>query len=236
MAVATVKPVSLRTRGERSTPGDSRWLNPEPSGSDTRASEQCAGSPSAPEPTDEVLLQRIAADDDAALRLFYRRYAGLVFSLARRMLGDQGRAEEVLQETFVRVWRAAITYDPARGRPETWVTTIARNLAISILRKGQPPAFLGDVLAEVTALPDDRNDPEEAAWIKARRRIVRDAIEQLPEQQRRVVLLAYFGGLTQAQIAERLGEPLGTVKSRLRLALRRLAGLLQPELNDDLRA
>lgn len=167
------------------------------------------------------LLRRIANDDDAALRVFYRRYSGLVYSLARRILRDDARAEEVLQETFIRVWRAAITYDPARGSPETWVVTIARNLAFSALRQ-RKEVFLAEAAAEELPAEDAQTDPEEAAWQSARRSLVRKAIVQLPAHQRRVVLLFYFDGLTHGEIAARTGQPLGTVKSRLRLALRHL--------------
>lgn len=181
--------------------------------------------------TDVELLRRIADDDDQALRLFYRRYAGLVYSLAFRMTHDASRAEEILQETMVRVWRAAATFDPSRGRPETWVTTIARNLLLSALRK-QQPISLDEHEELASALEDDHDQPDQMAWMNARRQLVREAVIKLPVNQRRVVLLAYFDGLSHAEIAERTGEPLGTVKSRLRLGLRRLESSLRSVLSD----
>lgn len=190
--------------------------------SDAAALEACS---------DSDLLQRIADDDDAALRVLYRRYSGLVYSLAWRMLGDQTRAEEVLQETFIRVWRAAITFDATRGRAEAWVVTIARNLALTALRKSRD-ASVEDHLDEAAAIADGQDGPEQAAVSNDRRRIVQAAVAQLPENQRQVVLLAYFDGLTHNEIAERTGEPLGTVKSRLRLALRRLQGTLRATLGE----
>lgn len=181
--------------------------------------------------TDLDLLRRIADDDDQALRLFYRRYAGLVYSLAFRMVHDASRAEEILQETMVRVWRAAATFDPSRGRPETWVTTIARNLLLTSLRK-QRPISLDEHEELASALEDDHDEPDEIAWLNVRRQLVREAIAKLPDSQRQVVVLAYFDGLSHAEIAERTGEPLGTVKSRLRLGLRRLESSLRLALAD----
>ncbi len=181
--------------------------------------------------TDEELLTRLAQEDEEAMRAFYRRYAGLVFSLAQRVLGDQARAEEILQETMLRVWRMAGSYDITRGRVDAWVVTIARNLTISMLRRDRnAPIFARlDDLGDVQDIADD---PEEAAWLRARRELVREALLQLPLAQRKVVLLAYFGDLSQSEIADRTGEPLGTVKSRLRLALRRLEPLLRVGAHD----
>ncbi len=184
-------------------------------------------------PADDVaLLGRIAADDDAALRLFYQRYGGVVFALSLRMLRDQSGAEEVTQDTFVRVWRMAHTFDPARGRAEAWVITIARNLALSRLRQAhenvpEAPIETMDLLA------DEGMNPEDLAWVSARRQMVRAALGQLPAAQRQVVVLAYFDGLTHAEIAARTGDPLGTVKSRLRLALKHLEAILHPELREE---
>lgn len=183
------------------------------------------------EPTDAALLRGVAADDEQCLRIFYRRHAGLVYSLAYRMLRDGTRAEDVLQETFIRVWRAAITFDPARGSAESWVVTIARNLCLSALRKARH-AGLDAHLDEASLVPDDGETPEQAAWTSARRELVRAAVERLPEQQRRLVSLAYFDGLTHVEIAARTGQPLGTVKSRLRLALIHLRRSLRASLGD----
>lgn len=180
---------------------------------------------------DAVLLRRIADDDDEALRQFYQRYAGLVYSLALRMLHDSARAEEILQETMVRVWRAAATFDPSRGRPETWVTTIARNLLLTAVRK-RPALSLDEHEELASALEDEADEPDQIAWMNARRELVREAVTRLPDNQRRIVLLAYFDGLTHTEIAERTGEPLGTVKSRLRLGLRRLENSLRTALAD----
>jgi len=181
---------------------------------------------------DKELLHAIAKDDDVALHTLYQRYGGLVYSLAYRMIRDQSRAEEVVQETFIRVWRTANTFDVERGRVEAWVVTIARNVTISLLRK-EPAKPTEDYSAEVNALVDEQAGPEDAAWINDRRQIVREALHEIPEAQRRVVIMAYFDGLTQAEIAEKLCEPIGTIKSRLRLALKRLEQLLKVRLADE---
>ncbi len=181
--------------------------------------------------SDAALLRGVAADDEQCLRIFYRRHAGLVYSLAYRMLRNGARAEDVLQETFIRVWRAAITFDPARGTAESWVVTIARNLCLSSLRKARS-ASLDAHLDEASEVPDDGETPEQAAWRNARRDLVRAAVARLPEQQRHLVALAYFDGLTHVEIAARTRQPLGTVKSRLRLALIHLRRALHASLGD----
>lgn len=224
MATVLQFPAPSAAGGADATPAERTSSDHDPTTHSSRA-------PTPDATGDAELLQRIAADDDEALRIFYRRYSGLIFSLAWRMLGDEARAEEVLQETFIRVWRAAITFDPTRGRVETWVVTIARNLALTTLRKRRT-ASIENHLDEATAIPDERDDPERAASTNDTRRIVREAVAQLPANQREVVLLAYFDGLTHAEIADRTGEPLGTVKSRLRLALGRLQSTLRATLGD----
>ena len=226
-AEGTVRATPPRVRGEFHTPTEGHGLER----TDTRSAN--CGTPDGyqHEQDDVALLRRIASDDDQALRVFYQRYSGLVYSLAYSILSDTTRAEEVLQETFIRVWRAAITFDPARGRPEAWVVTIARNLAFSALRRSralpqtEPPE-------EMLIADDPDSDPEEVAWQSARRSLVQQAMLQLPEKQRQVVVLAYFDGLTHVEIAERTGEPLGTVKSRLRLALRHLHDSLHVALGE----
>lgn len=181
--------------------------------------------------SDQELLRRVASDDDEALRLVYRRYSGLVYSLALRMVVDRSLAEEIVQETFIRVWRAAITFDAERGRVETWIVAIARNLALTALRRDRPLS-LDDRGDWAGPLADENDSPESVAWRRARGEMVRGALLSLPEPQRRVIYLAYYQGLTHTEIAERTGEPLGTVKSRLRLALRRLNVALRDTLGE----
>ena len=184
-----------------------------------------------------ITLGRRDAAAEAALAVLYERYAGAVFGLAVRMLGDAAAAEEVLQEAFWRVWRYAGNYEPGRVRFVTWLLRIATNLAISEQRKRArrprtssltPPVNLGESEDELGTA--DVADPDPAVpdqvWHAEQRRAVTAALASLPQAQRQAVELAYFGGLTHAQIAARQGAPLSTVKTRLALGLRKLADFL----------
>ncbi len=199
---------------------DARFPRPEYTPCDTAAREF----------DDASLLQLVGANNDYALRQLYSRYSKLVYALAFRLLRNQTQAEEALQETFIRVWRAAVTYDPARGAVDTWITTIARNRALSMLRK-QRETSLFEAVEWVATEDDEQSDPEIVAWMHARRDMVRKALDELPWNQRVTIMLAYYQGLTHLEIAACTGVPLGTVKSRLRLALGRLGALLAPALN-----
>jgi RNA polymerase sigma-70 factor (ECF subfamily) len=170
-----------------------------------------------PEP--EALLREVARGKESALGAFYDRYAGLVNALALRILRDAAEAEDVVQEVFVQVWRQASRFDSARGTVEAWLCTMARTRALDRLRRRasrrEDPEH-----AEVGGTSSPR--PEDALW-------VRKALGALSEDQRRALELAYYEGLTQSEIAARLGEPLGTVKTRIRTAMIRLRQALDPE-------
>jgi RNA polymerase sigma-70 factor, ECF subfamily len=173
---------------------------------------------------DERLLERIADGDHDAFEILYRRYARPVLALAQRRLGDAGRAEEALQEAFVSVWRSASTFRPERGTATTWLYTVARNaIADRGRRRQEPPAEPSDQ-PSMEAGPDERAERE---WLRWR---VHSALERLSESERELIVLAYWGGLSQSEIADRLDAPLGTVKTRTRTALSRLATLLDEEL------
>ncbi len=182
---------------------------------------------------DEALIARLAAGDTAALSLLYDRYAGAVYSLVARIIGDRQVAEDLLQEVFVRVWQRAGTYQGARGKPLTWVLGIAHNLAIDeVRRRRRRPLEADDRDAEgqltaFQALPSVDSDPADLAWERLRREQIVAALAQLPEAQRILIELAYFEGYTQSQLAARLGEPLGTIKTRMRLAVQKLRELLR---------
>ena len=173
--------------------------------------------------SDGELIQRSASGDSAALETLYARYARPLFGMALRRLGDRGRAEDAVQETFVSIWRAAKSYRPERGPGAPWIYAVARNAIVDRSRaKSELPV-------EPTDQPSFEPGPDlraEQAWTRLR---VHRALEELPEREREVIELAYWRGLSQSEVAESLGVPLGTVKTRTRSGLQRLADLLEEE-------
>jgi RNA polymerase sigma-70 factor, ECF subfamily len=175
--------------------------------------------------SDGELIQRAGAGDHAALEVLYERYARPVFGLALRRLGDRGRAEDAVQETFVSIWRAAKTYRPERGPGAPWLYAVARNAIVDRSRaKNEPPVEPPDE-AGAEPGPDDR---AEEAWTRWR---IHRALQELPEREREAIELAYWRGLSQSEVADALGIPLGTVKTRTRSGLQRLADLLEGEFS-----
>jgi RNA polymerase sigma-70 factor, ECF subfamily len=176
-------------------------------------------------PTDEALLERVGHRDRDAFEVLYRRYSRSVLGLALRRLGDRGRAEDALQETFTAVWRAAKTYRPERGPAAPWLFAVARN---SISDRGrarrEPPAEAPDE----PSLEAGPAEQAEHSWLSWR---VHTALGALPDHERELIELAYWSGLSQSEIANLVGIPLGTVKTRTRSALARLADELEEELH-----
>lgn len=174
--------------------------------------------------TDGELIERVAVGDRDSFDELYRRYARAVHGLALRRLGDRGRAEEATQEVFTAVWRSARSYDPARGAGAPWLFAIARNAVVDGLRRApEPPA---EVPERASGEPGPLDRAEEA-WTAFR---IHRAVAALPEHERPVIELAYWSGLSQSEIATFLNLPLGTVKTRTRAALARLADALEGEL------
>lgn len=174
-----------------------------------------------------VSLQRIAAGDQRALVEFYEATSPLVFGLALRILRERTAAEDAVVEVYCQVWDRASTYDRRRGTPLSWLLSLTRSRAIDLLRAHarMRTTELGEHVGDIDAsIPD----PEELSMASERRRFVRRALESLPDEQRRVIELAYFSGLSHAAIAAVLGQPLGTVKTRIRTGMLRLRELLAP--------
>ena len=180
---------------------------------------------------DEKLLRLIAKGDRSALEVLYERYAGGIYSLAHHMLQERGAAEEVTQDTFFNVWRRASTYNVRRGKVAGWLYSIGHHRIIDELRKRrrqESMIYVPDVEA-VHTQEDESADPNVYAEQRMRGSRVREALEALRPELKSVVVLAYFGGLTQSEIAKKLNQPLGTVKTRTRLALKALRENLGPQ-------
>jgi len=175
------------------------------------------------------LIQRAATQDREAFSQLYDRFSTLVFSLAMRMLRAQSDAEDLLQEVFMQVWRQAGNYSQERGSPEAWIINIARSRAIDKLRsiRRRDKSF---VLTDDPAGAESPDNVEKAAGDTEARLAMTSALGHLPEAQRRVLELAYFGGLSQTEIADRLKEPLGTVKTRMRAGIQRLRSMLETQV------
>jgi RNA polymerase sigma-70 factor, ECF subfamily len=176
-----------------------------------------------------VLIKKIGEGDRESFARFYEKFGGVIYSTALRVLNDHRDAEDVAQEVFVMIWEKARMYDPARGKPLTWAVTMTRNKAIDKLRSLQRRFRLRDELEE-EAKSDDfttSRGPMDDVENTERVGILRSAVLKLSKEQREVIEMAYFSGLTQNEIADRLNEPLGTVKARIRrgmLKLRRMVG------------
>lgn len=182
--------------------------------------------------SDDALIRLIALRRSDALSALYDRYSRLVFSLALYVVGDRETAEEITQDAFYRVWENAASYRSDQAKLTTWMTSITRYRSIDILRKRQVRPERDSLDwedAEHELNPGLLDGPEELTDLAMQQHRVRNAIAALPRDQQEVLTLAYFQGLSHSQIAERLEQPLGTVKTRIRLAMQRLRELLKDE-------
>jgi RNA polymerase sigma-70 factor (ECF subfamily) len=177
---------------------------------------------------DDALVARVQRRDAEALALLYDRHAGRLMGLAQRILGDTGEAEEVLQEVFLHVWKAASTFDPSRGPVLAWLLVATRSRSIDRLRSRRPGKRGATVGLEEAPETASREDVEADAAGREWEAHCRAAIGELPDDQRRALELAYFEGLTHQEIAERTSTPLGTVKTRVRLGLMKLRERIRP--------
>jgi RNA polymerase sigma-70 factor (ECF subfamily) len=172
--------------------------------------------------SDEALLEAVARADETALGELYDRFGRVAYGLALRILHDAALAEDAVQEAFLQVWRAAASYRPERAKASTWLLTFVHHRAVDLVRRQERRR-----LDPIEALPHSAGPgADEAAALRSRRQIVQDALRRLPAEQREAIELAYYGGLTQSELAERLGQPLGTIKSRMFTGLQRLRVLL----------
>lgn len=177
---------------------------------------------------DAALLQRIGGGDRAAFSEFYDLHSTFLFSLAVKILGDHKEAEDALQEVFVQIWEKAGTFDPRLGRPIGWVATLVRNKAIDRIRASQRRSrLLDEATAELAPVAGELPSVNESVHGREKSGLIRSAVAGLPNEQRQAIELAFFGGLTQNEISDRLREPLGTVKARIRRGMLRLRDQLE---------
>jgi len=175
--------------------------------------------------SDEALVSLVDRRNERALAELYDRFGRTAYSIAYRILREQGLAEDAVQEAFLAVWRTASGYMPERGKASTWILTLAHHRAVDLVRREErrrtePLDGAREAIGDST---------EEIAWLGLQRERVREALARLPDPQREAIELAYYGGFTQSELADRLGEPLGTIKSRMFAGLNRLRDYLSEE-------
>jgi RNA polymerase sigma-70 factor (ECF subfamily) len=185
---------------------------------------------------DLEIVARLAAGDERALGILYDRYGALAFSLASAIVHDTADAEEVVAEVFSQVWRTASSFDAGRGSVVAWVSTIARTRSLDLIRSQKRRARIMDEAAAMSSegsspgLSSGVPSPDREVEMSEAQVLVRRSLADLPPTQRHVLELAYFGGLSQSEIAEKLSEPLGTVKTRMRSGMEKLRQALGPLL------
>jgi RNA polymerase sigma-70 factor, ECF subfamily len=175
--------------------------------------------------SDEALVALVARDDEDALAELYDRVGRTAYGLALRVLRDERHAEDAVQEAFLQVWRSAAAFRPERAKASTWILTLVHRRAVDLVRREQRRQAepLTDDAAGVAV---EAEQTDEAAWLRFERERVQTALKRLPDLQRETLELAYYGGFSQSELAERLGVPLGTIKSRMFAGLARLRELL----------
>ncbi len=185
--------------------------------------------------TDVDLIGRVSDGDAKALEVLYDRYNRVVYSFALRIVADPRIAEELLQEVFFRAWQQGKAFRETRGAFVTWLLSITHNMAIDEVRKRRrrpQKADSEDPEMVLAGVADTRQDVEDEVWLSSLRTTIETAMQELPAAQRDAIELAYFQGLTQREISERLGEPLGTIKTRMRLGIQKLRDQLGDQLGD----
>ena len=173
-------------------------------------------------------ISQVVKGDESALAQLYDASSPLVYGLALRILGDAGAAEEVTLDVYLQVWKQADRFDPVRGRVSTWLMTMARSRAIDKLRGKAQELSQAETLEAVAEARSENPDPEQSAAVAQQQARVRKALSTLGEEQRHAIELALFNGLSQNEIAMKLNEPLGTIKTRIRNGMLKLREILQP--------
>jgi RNA polymerase sigma-70 factor (ECF subfamily) len=176
--------------------------------------------------SDEALVALVARSDDSALAELYDRIGRVAYGLAYRILRDEALAEDAVQEAFLGLWRSAGSFVPERAKASTWVLTLVHRRAVDLVRREQRRR--AESLDE--AAEPEVGSAEDDAWLRLERERVQAALAQLPDPQREAIELAYYGGYTQSELAERLGQPIGTIKSRMFTGLARLRELLDDDV------
>jgi RNA polymerase sigma-70 factor (ECF subfamily) len=173
--------------------------------------------------SDEALVALAARSEQSALAELYDRFGRPAYGLALRILRDESLAEDAVQEAFLTLWRTSARFVPERGKASTWILTLVHRRAVDLVRREERRR--ADALEQAPEQVS-RDAVDEEAWLRLQRERVQDALRKLPDQQREAIELAYYGGFTQSELAERLGQPLGTIKSRMFMGLARLRELL----------
>lgn len=180
--------------------------------------------------SDEAVVALVARSEEAALAELYDRYATPAYALARRVLRDQALAEDAVQDAFLAIWRGAARFVPERAGAAAWIMTLVHRRAVDLVRREQRRRT--EVLDESVTRGVDPSAAD-VAWLRLERGRVQDALRQLPDEQRETLELAYYGGFTQSQLAERLGRPIGTIKSQMFSALATLKHILEPVAGEE---
>lgn len=180
-----------------------------------------------------TLIQRATTGDQSAFATLYETTSKVVFGLVLRIVPERATAEEVLLDVYTQAWRQAGNYDSSRGSPLAWLMTIARSRAIDRLRSNRQDKH-NEAIDDANGLVASSISPEEASVMSERQRLVRTALDALVPEQREVLELAYYGGLSHTEIAEKTGHPLGTVKTRTRLGMMKLREMLSPILSEQI--
>jgi RNA polymerase sigma factor (sigma-70 family) len=179
--------------------------------------------------SDEALVALVARSDESALAELYDRFGHVAYGLALRVVRDPALAEDAVQEAFLTIWRTAPRFVPERAKASTWMLTLVHRRAVDVVRREQPRRA-----EPLEAAPEPAGSlTEDEAWLRLQRTRVQEALRRLPDQQREAIELAYYGGFTQSELADRLGEPLGTIKSRMFAGLARLRELLAEPGHDE---